>query len=100
MSKLEEQFAFQLRAVGIQFEREFRFHPVRRWRFDFTFEGQIALEIQGGTWINGAHSRGKGQRSDFEKKNEANLLGWTVYYADTDMVKDGTALQVIERALK
>ena len=101
MSKLEDQFAFQLKAIGISFERETRFHKTRRWRFDFSWpDKMIALEIDGGTWVRGRHSRGTGARADAEKQNEANLLGWTVYRATTDTVKDGTALQTIERALK
>ena len=99
MSKLNEQFAMQLKAVGIPFEREVRFHPKRMWRFDFTFEGKIAMEIDGGTWIHGGHSRGKGHRNDAEKQNAANMLGWTIYRATTDMVKDGTALLTIEAAV-
>jgi len=101
MSALEDTFAMQLKAVGIPFEREAGFHPKRRWRFDFVFptHGKIALEIDGGTWMSGRHSRGTGARSDAEKQNAANLLGWTVYRATTDMVRDGSALQMIEAAL-
>lgn len=101
MSQLEEEFAFQLKAIGISFDREIRFHKTRKWRFDFSWKDKmIAMEIDGGTWVRGRHSRGKGARADAEKQNEANLLGWTVYRATTDMVQDGTALHIIERALK
>jgi len=102
MSKLEEKMAFQMRVAGLPNpEREFRFDLVRRWRFDFAWpDKMVALEVDGGTWSRGAHSRGKGQRRDAEKQNAAHLLGWTVYRATSDMVKDGTALNVIEEALK
>ena len=100
MSALEDTFAMQLKAVGIPFEREVGFHPTRKWRFDFVFGGKVAMEIDGGTWVSGRHSRGTGSMRDAEKQNAANDLGWTVYRATTDMVRNGTALQTIERALK
>ena len=90
-----------MRAVGLRPESEYRFHKTRKWIFDFAWKDKmIAMEIDGGTWVRGRHSRGKGARADAEKQNEANLLGWTVYRATTDMVRDGTALQIIERALR
>jgi len=35
MSKLEDKIAGRLDQWGVQYEREFKFHPTRRWRFDF-----------------------------------------------------------------
>src|SRR5437870_13453139 len=32
---------------------EFRFHETRRWRFDYVWEGWLALEVQGGIFTNG-----------------------------------------------
>ena len=38
---------------------EFRFHPERKWRFDFAWpEHKIAVEQEGGVWIQGRHTRG------------------------------------------
>ena len=100
MSKLERIMAFHLKAAKIPFEREYRFHPTRRWKMDFAWPlVKVALEIHGGTFVRGAHSRGARQRKDFEKQNAAHLAGWTVYLADTTMVKDGTALKLIEQAI-
>jgi hypothetical protein len=59
---------------------EYRFHPTRRWRFDYAWpEVYVALEKQGGTWRRGggAH-RGVGFERDIEKFNEAQCLGWIV----------------------
>jgi very-short-patch-repair endonuclease len=79
---------------------EYRFHSERKWRFDFAFIPQlVALEVEGGTWIKGRHSRGKGLERDCEKYNEAAILGWKVIRATTNMVNDGRALKFVEKAL-
>ena len=45
--------------------REHKFHPVRRWRFDLAFlENKLAIEIEGGVWIRGRHTRGNGFTRD------------------------------------
>jgi len=58
---------------------EHEFHPTRRWRFDFAFvEHQVALEVEGGAWTGGRHTRGSGFVKDMAKYNEAAALGWRV----------------------
>jgi very-short-patch-repair endonuclease len=80
---------------------EYRFHPSRKWRFDFAWEApKVALEVEGGTWISGAHTRGRHFESDAEKYNEAALAGWKVLRVTTQMVDDGRAIAFIERALR
>ncbi len=38
-------------------QREYRFHPVRKWRFDFALLNQkVAIEFEGGIFINGGHN--------------------------------------------
>lgn len=57
--------------------QEHRFKPPRRWKFDYANPGlMIAIEIEGGVWSNGRHTRGKGYVMDMEKYNAATLLGW------------------------
>lgn len=59
--------------------REYRFHDIRKWRFDFAWpEYKVALECEGGTWSRGRHTRGAGYQGDLEKYNQAAVLGWTV----------------------
>lgn len=78
-----------IKQSGINFVREYRFHPVRKWRFDFAFpDHMIAVEIEGGTWVRGAHVRGKHYRSDCEKYNTAACMGWTVLRYTSDMLND------------
>ena len=58
---------------------EFKFHPTRRWRFDWAFPDQrVALEVEGGAWTGGRHTRGKGFLADCEKYSEAAALGWRI----------------------
>jgi very-short-patch-repair endonuclease len=72
--------------------REYRFHPPRRWRFDYCWPpAKIAVEIDGGTWVAGRHTSGAGYEKDAEKFNQAALDGWRVFHFTTKMVTDGRA---------
>ena len=89
--KLERAFETRWRTLGNgpEPEREHRFHPYRDWRFDFAFpDSKVAVECQGSTWTQGRHTRGRGYRNDCEKLAEAQLLGWTVFYVTSGMLKD------------
>lgn len=58
---------------------EYRFHPTRRWRFDYAWPAlKLALEIEGGVWTRGRHTSPKGFLADMEKYNAAACLGWRV----------------------
>jgi very-short-patch-repair endonuclease len=60
-------------------EAEFRFHPTRKFRFDFAWpEFRLGLEIDGGIWTGGRHVRPKGFLRDQEKTNLAAVEGWAV----------------------
>ena len=81
-------------------DREVRFAPPRRWRFDVAWPDiRLAVEIDGGTWVSGRHTRGAGFERDCEKLNTAVLLGWRVLRFTTGMVLDGRALETILAAL-
>jgi hypothetical protein len=59
---------------------EFRHIPGRRFRLDYAWpDHRIGLEVQGGIWIRGKHSRGAGQKIDMEKNNLGILHGWRVF---------------------
>jgi very-short-patch-repair endonuclease len=61
------------------FTREYHFHPLRKWRFDFAdAKNKIAVELEGGVWVEGRHNRGSGFTKDAEKYNEAASLGWRI----------------------
>jgi hypothetical protein len=78
-SLLEMRFALILQEMGWTkfFEREVRFDPERRWRIDFCdVANKIAVEIVGGTFVQGGHSRGVGAKDDREKYNRLTVLGY------------------------
>ena len=103
MSDAEEALAFQLRVVGIVFQREFVFAPPRKWRADFLVHAHgfdsLIVEVDGGTWAGGRHTTGAGFAADIEKLNTAALLGYRVLRVTPSMVDDGSALALVERAL-
>jgi len=101
-SALEETLALQIAADALPApEQEYRFHCVRKWRFDFAWpELMLGVEVEGGTWIRGRHTRGYGFEKDCEKYNEAALEGWLVLRFTGGMVRDGRALSIIKRAME
>lgn len=79
-------------------ELEYRFAPPRRWRFDYAWPALlVALEIEGGVWTGGRHTRGAGYSRDCEKYTEAALRGWRVLRVTTDMVRDGRLYDYLRR---
>lgn len=100
--KPAEVFAVQLAQEELFFncEREFKFHPTRKFRFDFAWPSlRMAVEIDGGTWVAGRHTRGAGYARDCEKGNEAILLGWKVFHFTTDMVENGVGIATVKEYL-
>ncbi len=81
--------------------REYQFHPTRKWRADFAWIGAMLLvEIEGAVYVQGRHSRGAGMEADCEKYSEAACLGFKVIRVTTRMVKNGKALDYIQRILR
>jgi hypothetical protein len=101
-SHLEETFAYQIKVLGLpEPEREYKFHPKRKWRFDFAWLlDMVAVEIEGGTWTHGRHTRPWGFENDCIKYNTAQRMGWIVYRFTKRMVESGEAINFIEEALK
>ena len=67
--------------LGGEWWAEWKFHPTRRWRFDYALPSlKIAIEIDGGIFLGGRHSGGVGQLRDMEKSNAAASLGWLVFH--------------------
>ena len=73
---------------------EHRFHKVRKWRFDLAWPGhKLALEVQGGIFTGGRHTRGAALLKEYEKLNNAAMLGWRVMFVQP---KDMLMLETIE----
>ncbi|WP_336984058.1 DUF559 domain-containing protein [Acinetobacter soli] len=99
-SEGENVLATHLRACRISFEQEYRFDTKRKWRADFWITGtKILVEIEGGIWSGGRHTRGKGYIGDMEKYNAAAMMGFTVLRFSTAQVKSGLAVQQIEKMI-
>ena len=106
--------------------KEYRFHPVRRWRFDLAWPGRrLALEVEGGIYgqvvichkcgvkvlqkldkggmvqvrTGGRHNRGKGYEADCLKYSTAAVMGWKVIRVTAGMIKDGSGIELIQQAI-
>jgi len=80
--------------------REYRFHETRKWRFDLAWVKQkIAVEIEGGIWTHGRHTRGAGFELDLTKYNEACILGWKVLRYSTGQIRHNKAIPDLKRVL-
>ena len=100
----------QIRLAGLPEPiAEYVFHANRNWRFDFCWRGDgllVACEIEGGIWMQTDTGRSKGHahperfEQDCEKYNEAALYGWTLIRVTPDMIRDGRAIDWLDRALR
>ncbi len=80
---------------------EFRFHPIRRWRFDYAWpDERLALEVEGGIWIGGRHNRGSGFVKDMEKYNRAACMGWRIIRCQPNELTKLTTISLIKEALE
>lgn len=79
--KIKKIYLFPLACVKMGLPEptpEYRFHPVRKWRIDYYFEAngrRVGLEVEGGVWSGGRHTRGAGFVRDMEKYNAATAAG-------------------------
>ena len=81
----------------IKLVREHKFHPTRKWRFDFAHvPTKTAIEIEGGTWSGGRHTRGSGYSKDCEKYNEAAKLGWCVLRYTAEKINYQCVFEVMD----
>lgn len=79
---------------------------IRLWRLDFAWPKEahdlyspVALEIDGGVWTGGRHTRGQGYIGDMEKFNEAVLQGWMCLHCTPTQLKTFEIAPLIKRAL-
>ena len=90
----------QLQSYGMSYAREVTFIPRRRFRADFLIGDDLIVEVEGGTWIEGRHSRGKGFESDCEKQALAVIAGYRYLRVTSNQVEDGRAIGWIRQCLR
>lgn len=75
--------------LDMPYEHNYKFHEVRRWAFDFAWpRANLAVEIEGGAFNGGRHTRGVGFTEDCVKYNAAAVKGWRVLRFTPQMLKD------------
>lgn len=80
---------------------ELRFAPPRRFRFDYAWPSEkVALEVDGGVWTQGRHTRGAGFLRDAEKFNIAACMGWRVLRVTPSKLTDLETIALIRSALR
>lgn len=80
--------------------KEFRFHPIRKWRFDYALpDHRLAIEVEGGVWSGGRHIRPRGFLGDMEKYNSASALGWRVLRVTPDTLCSSATLDLVRQAI-
>ena len=77
------------------YQREYRFHRRRRWRFDFAFPSlMLAIEYEGSF-----HRTKERFAPDMDKYNTAQIEGWVVLRFGRKQLNDGRAEKQIRKAL-
>lgn len=100
-SKGEIELIRHLHAHKIAYQTEFKFCQHRRWKSDFRILGtSILVEVEGGTWSGGRHTRGKGYEQDCEKYSWAAANGWIVLRYTTQQVNSGFAILGVLAAIE
>ena len=87
--------------TGCQVVAEHKFHDTRKWRIDFAIiDLKIGIEIEGGVWSCGAHTRGKGFIEDMEKYNAAVTLGWVILRFTPQDLNKITTFETIKKVVE
>lgn len=101
MKLTNEQRLLLEQARTLQPMPEWPFCPGRRFRIDVAFPAQkLAVEIEGGGWINGRHSRGGGLESDAEKSALLAIHGWRLIRCTPKQVRTGVVWGWIQQAVR
>ena len=93
-----DEFPYYLRLCGSDLPqpvREYRFHPTRRWRFDFAWPPQkVALEVSGGRYAfaGGRHA----SDDDHGKLNAAAAMGWRVLHVSPQAMRNQPGMLLMD----
>lgn len=82
-------------------ESELRLIPGRKFQCDLVWQSaRLVVEVNGGAFIGGRHSRGMGQIKDWEKLNMLTLAGWRILQVSPRGVTDGTLQRLLAEAFR
>ena len=102
MSKLKLKIFEQLlKNEGLEFIPEYRFDEKRKWRIDYYFEGKVklAVEIEGGIYSNGRHTRPSGFIADMEKYNALTTHGIYLFRVSYENLNKKETIETIKKIL-
>lgn len=99
---IKKLFIQKMAANGYNCVSEYYFHDTREWRNDFYIEHngkKLAIEVEGGIWSNGRHTRGSGFINDMQKYNELTKYGIFLYRVEPSNLFDLSVLEDIQTIL-
>lgn len=97
-AKIYRLFEFSLSTLPEKFEKEYRFSSLRNWKIDYYFKlSRLAVEIEGGIWIQGRHNRASGFIKEMEKYNTMAKYRMYLMRFTPDQVESGEALIEIKK---
>ncbi len=101
-SELETLFLNTWRSCdGPELEREVCCLPPRKWRSDFLHRpSKTCIEVDGGTFSQGRHTRGDGFQRDCEKQNAHVLADYHVFRLTKAMITDPVLREIINFCVK
>ena len=80
---------------------EHEFCAGRKWRFDFAFPKQrVAVEVQGGLFTAGRHTRGAALVKEYEKWRAAAQLGWRILPCIPQQIYSGAFANEVKAAVE
>lgn len=74
--------------------------PGRKHRADFKVSRDLLVEVDGGSWSGGRHTRGKGFADDCEKASLAAIAGYRVIHCTTEQVDSEACAEWVQEALR
>lgn len=102
-------------------ERQCRFHMAYRWRFDLAWPfpsvacslyditgrripcdpklAGVALEVDGGLFVKGAHARGARIARTHDKLNAAAIAGWRILFVQPKQLLTLDTIRLVKQAL-
>ena len=100
--KRELDLIFMSLRLGV--EREYKFHPTRKWRWDYALPAiKVCVEYQGLNFGHGGasgHQTIKGIVAENWKYSEGAIDGWCIVLINAVSIESGLAHDLIKRAVE